>query len=158
MKDKKDIYGISVADLDVEIQKKENIDFNQKVEGMSKNNQKIIEAFAKTYPRAVLHEGSIYFRDADVKKFISTQESEINKKWEKKTITIRKGKTHSLHDKCENCYELSREKFNTQWRKKIEKMKRNIEHPTLRWKGKICDACSGDFIYNQALLDVLKEL
>ncbi len=42
---------------------------------------------------------------------LSRQKEEINKKWEKKTIIIPKGKTHPVHDKCENCYELAKEEF-----------------------------------------------
>lgn len=34
---------------------------------------------------------------------------EVNKKWEKKTITTPKGKTHPVHDRCEECIEIGKE-------------------------------------------------
>ena len=43
---------------------------------------------------------------------------------------------------------------------KIEGLKRTILHPTLRVKGKICDACSEDFTHNQTLdqvHDIIKQ-
>jgi formylmethanofuran dehydrogenase subunit E len=39
----------------------------------------------------------------------------------------------------------------------VEEAKRTIIHPTLRYKGKICDACSEDFIHNRAL-EIIKEI
>jgi len=41
-------------------------------------------------------------------------------------------------------------------REKVEGMRRKLEHPDLRYKGKVCDACSEDFTHNQTLDDVLK--
>jgi len=42
---------------------------------------------------------------------LSAQKREINKKWKKKRITIPKGSTHPIHDKCEYCFELAKQEI-----------------------------------------------
>ena len=52
---------------------------------------------------------------------------EEREKWEKKTITIPKGKTHPVHDKCEECIQIGKE----------QRVKEGIETGTIRMAKRI---------------------
>lgn len=52
---------------------------------------------------------------------IQKARQEEREKWEKKKIVIKKGQTHTIHDKCEDCFYQSREEVLEEIRKEIEK-------------------------------------
>ncbi len=71
----------------------------------------------------------------ELKSFIKSQKElsykqgvkEEREKWEKKTITIPKGKTHPVHDKCEECIQIGKE----------QGVKEGIETGTIRMAKRI---------------------
>ena len=97
--------------------------------------------WCKTKKKGVftMPEGSIYTPEA-LKELLKSEKElsykqgvkEEREKWEKKTITIPKGKTHPVHDKCEECIQIGKEqgvketvhKIGKEFYKRIERRKK----------------------------------
>ena len=72
---------------------------------------------AKQWVRDLLYENGVHQRDAyifdnaenELETFLEKMRQKEQDKWENKTIIIPKGKTHPVHDICEDCFERGKE-------------------------------------------------
>ena len=99
------------------------------------NNKEIIEEFEQTIPDKLKVGGFVVDeKDLEVevdfrplkkplkellKKALAQQKEELNKKWEKKTIIIPKGKLHPVHDRCEECISIGRQEMREEFKENM---------------------------------------
>lgn len=103
------------------------IDWNKKIAPYLREIQGLLE---KTKTEAIqegYNRGRIKLMQQHDYVYKPDFEKELKEKWEKKKIVIKKGKTHPVHDKCENCFELAMAELKEKIEKKLEEIKLNKE-------------------------------
>jgi len=92
------------------------------------NNKEIIEEFKKGLSKVIKkYTKNGYFDLVDgyiplesfILKVLAQQKEELNKKWEKKTIIIPKGKLHPVHDRCEECISIGRQEMREEFKENM---------------------------------------